>query len=163
MAKWIKLFGNQYLGFWILGLLLFFIQEIPYMLMPLFQLKVNPIMNMEESSVAFNICEKILGSLCIATMIFIVHKDAVIFSIDDKIGKMFFALIIFTILANFLGWALYVTGHQSIFIMMAFIVLLPPLYYIFIGLWRKNIVLAVVGFVFMLVHFFHVLGNLRMN
>ena len=77
MAKWNKLFGNQYLGFWILGLLFFAIQEIPYMLMPLFQLKTKPIMNMEESSVVLNICEKVLGSICIATMIFIVHKDAV--------------------------------------------------------------------------------------
>lgn len=163
MVKWIRLFDNQYLGFWILGLLLFAVQEIPYMLMPLFQLKENPIMNMQESSVVLNFCEKFLGSLCIASMIFIVHKDAVIFSIDDYQDKIIFALIIITLLVNFFGWALYFTGHQSITVMMFFIVLLPPLYYALIGLWRKNIFLAVVGFVFMLVHFFHVLGNLRRN
>ena len=32
MVRWIKLFGNQYLGFWILGLVLFALQEIPYMI-----------------------------------------------------------------------------------------------------------------------------------
>ena len=31
MVRWFKLLGNQYLGFWILGLVLFAIQEIPYM------------------------------------------------------------------------------------------------------------------------------------
>ena len=65
MVKWIKIFDNQYVGFWVLGLLLFLIQEIPYMVMPLFKLETNPIMNMQESSVFLNTCEKVLGSLCI--------------------------------------------------------------------------------------------------
>ena len=46
MFKWMKLFDNQYFGFWILGLVLFAIQEIPYMIMPLLKLKSNPIMDM---------------------------------------------------------------------------------------------------------------------
>lgn len=163
MIKWVKLFGNQYLGFWILGLLLFAIQEIPYMLMPLFKLEANPIMDMPESSAILNICEKALGSLCIVLMAFIVHKNAVFFSIADKSEKIFFILAVGVLVANFIGWALYFTGHQSIFVMMFFIVLLPPLYYVFIGLWRKNTILTVVGCIFLIVHFTHVLGNLKMK
>ena len=71
MLKWIKIFDNQYVGFWVLGLILFLIQEMPYMVMPLFKLETNPIMNMQESSVVLNVCEKILGSSCIAFMTFI--------------------------------------------------------------------------------------------
>ena len=48
-------------------------QEIPYMIMPFLKLKSNPIMNMTETSVALDILEKILGSLCIILMIFIVN------------------------------------------------------------------------------------------
>ena len=33
MVCWVKLFGKQYLGFWVLGLVLFAFQEIPHMLM----------------------------------------------------------------------------------------------------------------------------------
>lgn len=55
MAKWIKLFDNQYLGFQILGIVLFAMQEIPYMIMPFLKLKSNPIMNMTETSVALDI------------------------------------------------------------------------------------------------------------
>ena len=62
MVKWIKLFSNQYLGFWLLGLVLFAIQEIPYMVMPLLKLKTNPIMNMTETSPCLDILEKILGN-----------------------------------------------------------------------------------------------------
>lgn len=163
MVKWIKLFGNQYLGFWAVGLLLFALQEIPYMIMPLFKLEENPIMNMQESSVVLDICEKVLGSLCIVLMTFIVHKNVSLFSIHEKSEKLFFVLAIVVLSANFIGWALYFTGLKTIFVMMFFIVLLPPLYYIFIGLWRKNICLVITGSIFLAVHFIHVLGNLKID
>ena len=161
MIRWIKLFGNQYLGFWALGLAFFAIQEIPYMLMPLFHPETNPIMNMTETSAVLDVCEKILGSLCIALMVFIVHKDASLFSVADGREKLFFVLAMVVLLANFFGWTLYFAGHQSVFVMMLFIVALPPLYYVAIGLWRQNTPLTVTGALFLAVHFVHVLGNLR--
>lgn len=163
MFKFFKLFGNYRFGFWILGLALFVIQEIPYMIMPLFELETNPIMNMKESSAALDIAEKILGSLCIALMIFIVHKDSKLFSLADGREKLFFILTAAVLLLNFIGWAFYFAGHQSVFVMMFFIVVMPPLYYVFIGLWRNNIILTVTGGVFLIVHFVHVLGNLRLD
>ena len=163
MVKFFKLFGNQYLGFWVLGLLLFAVQEIPYMIMPLFKLDANPIMNMKESSVILEILEKILGSACIAFMIFIVHKDSNLFSIADGKEKLFFSLSVFVLLLNFIGWAIYFGGHQSVFVMMFFIVLMPPLYYVFIGLWRNNIILTITGSVFLAVHLIHVWGNLKLE
>ena len=161
MVRWIRIFGNQYLGFWVLGLVLFALQEIPYLLMPLLHLQTNPIMNMTEASAALDACEKILGSLCIALMVFVVHRDAALFSVAEGREKLFFTLAVVILLANFFGWALYFTGRQSLFIMMFFIVLLPPLYYVTIGLWRQNVPLTTTGAVFLVVHFTHVLGNLR--
>ena len=70
-------------------------------------------------------------------------------------------LAVVILLANFFGWMLYFAGHQSTFVMMLFIVTMPPLYYVAIGLWRQNTPLAVTGAVFLAAHFFHVLGNLR--
>ena len=161
MVRWFRLFGNQYAGFWALGLLLFAVQEIPYILMPFIRLKTNPIMNMTETSPVLDVCEKILGSLCIALMMFVIHRDAVFFSIAEGREKLFFTLTALILLANFAGWALYFTGRQSLFVMMAFIVAMPPLYYMTIGLWRQNTPLVITGAVFLAVHFLHVLGNLR--
>ena len=161
MVRWFKLFGEQYFGFWILGLVLFAIQEIPYMVMPLFRLETNPIMNMVETSAALDVCEKVLGSLCIALMLFVVHKDAVLFSISEEREKLYFTLALIALLTNFFGWGLYFSGHQSVFVMMLFIVVMPPLYYAAVGLWRRNVPLAVTGCVFLVVHFMHVYGNLR--
>lgn len=163
MFRFVKIFGNQYLGFWIFGLILFAVQEIPYMIMPLLKLQSNPIMNMKESSALLDTCEKILGSLCIAFMIFIVHKNAELFSITSKNEKVFFCLAVLVLLLNFAGWILYFTGHQSIFVMMFFIVVMPPLYYVFIGLWRNNTILTITGCVFLIVHYCHVLGNLKLE
>ena len=161
MVRWFKLFGNQYLGFWLMGLVLFAVQEIPYMLMPLFRLETNPIMNMTEASTALDACEKFLGSLCIALMVFVIHKDALAFSVSNGREKLFFTLAVVILLANFFGWALYFTGHQSTLVIMLFIIVMPPLYYVTLGLWRQNTPLAVIGAVFLAIHFFHVLGNLR--
>ena len=101
MVRWIKLFRDQYLGFWALGLLLFALQEIPYMVMPMLHLETNPIMNMTETSAALNICEKVLGSLCIALMVFVVHRDAVLFSIAPGRERLFFSLAVILLLANY--------------------------------------------------------------
>lgn len=163
MVRWVKLFGRQYLGFWVMGLVLFAIQEIPYMVMPLFELETNPIMNMQESSVVLNVCEKILGSLCIAIMTFVVHEDAKLFSLSKWKERFFFGLAMGTLLLNFLGWGLYFNGHQGLMIMMIFIVALPPLYYIFVGLWRKNIILTTTGIMFLCVHFIHTYSNLTIG
>lgn len=163
MFKFFKLFGSQYLGFWVLGLLLFAVQEIPYMVMPLFKLQTNPIMNMTESSRILDICEKALGSLCIAFMIFVVNKNSNLFLPADGKEKIFFALSVTVLLLNFIGWGIYFCGRQSVFVMMLFIVIMPPLYYFFIGLWRKNILLTVTAVPFLIIHFIHVLGNLRLE
>ena len=163
MFRFFRLFKEQYLGFWILGLALFVVQEIPYMVMPLFKLDTNPIMNISESSAALDVAEKILGSLCIALMIFIVHKDSKLFSIANGREKLFFVLTVSVLLLNFIGWAVYFAGHQSVFVMMFFIVSMPPLYYVFIGFWRNNIILTVTGSIFLAVHLIHVWGNLKLE
>ena len=89
-------------------------------------------------SVCLDILEKLLGSLCIALMVFIVNKDTSFFEIETGIQKIAFISMIMVLLLNFIGWGLYFKGYQSIGIMMFFIVFLPPLYYILIGVWRKN-------------------------
>lgn len=159
MLKWIRITENQYLGFWILGLVLFIIQEIPYMAMPFMHLETNPIMEIQEKSIILNICEKILGSMCIAAMVFIVHENASVFSVE-KTGIYFYCALA-VILLNFTGWGIYFSGRQSMAVMMFFLVVLPPLYYIFIGLWRNNSALAVIGCLFLIAHTANVWNNLR--
>ncbi len=161
MIKWIKIYGTQYFGFWVFGLILFALQEVPYMVMPLLKLENNPIMNMQESSIILDRIEKILGSLCIAIMTFVVQENASLFRIGSGISKIGFISAAAVLLLNFFGWGLYFYGFQSLGIMMFFIVALPPLYYVCIGLWRQNWILLATGAVFEIVHFIHVYMNLK--
>ena len=160
MFKWVKLFKNQYFGLWLIGLLLFAIQEIPYMIMPLIPLETNPIMNMPENSMFLDICEKIAGVLCVAVMVLIVHKDNKLFSVRTKTEIAFFSAAAGAIALNFLGWILYFCGIQSVAVMILFLFALPPLYYLFIGLWRKNYVLVAVSGIFFVIHLSNAFVNL---
>lgn len=161
MVKWIKITENQYFGFWFLGLLFFAVQEIPYMIMPLMKLNTNPIMEMTDKSVFLNVCEKALGSLCIALMLFAVNDRVSIFNLDSKRDVITFSLVMAVLLLNFVGWGLYFKGFQSTVVMMAFLVALPPLYYAFIGLWRSNTVLFITAWLFLGAHIMNVWNNLK--
>lgn len=160
MIKWRKIFGNHYLGIWFLGLAFFFVQEIPYMIMPLLHLNSNPIMEMQTKFITLDVLEKIFGSLSIAVMILIVNGETKWFSLKDVQERVSFIGVIVTILLYFLGWGLYFGGYQSVAIMMIFLVVMPPFYYIAIGLWRKNYILAVIGGFFLLIHFLNVMTSL---
>ncbi|MCM1382390.1 MAG: hypothetical protein NC085_06430 [Muribaculaceae bacterium] len=120
-------------------------------------------MNMTESSPVLDIFEKILGTLCIAFMLFIVNENSNLFLPAEGKERIFFILAAIALLLNFIGWGIYFCGRQSVFVMMFFIVLMPPLYYFFIGLWRKNILLTVTAVPFLIIHFVHVLGNFKLE
>lgn len=160
MFKWIKIVKNQYFGFWLIGILLFVMQEIPYMIMPLIHLKTNPIMEMPTRILFLDILEKIFGILSVAVMILVVHKDNKLFSINTKKEITFFGVATSIIILNFIGWIIYFCGGQSVAVMIIFIFCLPPLYYLFIGLWRSNYFLVIVSGLFFIVHLSNAFVNL---
>lgn len=161
MVKWLKITENQYFGFWMLGLVLFALQEVPYMLMPFLKLKTNPIMNMQETFVFLDVCEKILGSLCVFLMTFVIQKNVGFWNLGERNGQIGFGLAVVVLLLNYLGWGMYFHGFQPIWVMLLFIVVLPPIYYVCIGLWRQNWPLIFNGILFLAVHFTHVFCSLK--
>ena len=152
MFKWVKIVKNQYLGCWLIGVLLFAIQEIPYMIMPLLHLETNPIMTMPTNSIFVDLCQNILGVLCVVALILIVNKDNQLFAVKTKAEITFFSLAVGVIVLNFFGWVLYFCGLQSVVVMIIFLFAMPPLYYFFIGLWRKNYFLVALSSMFFVIH-----------
>lgn len=160
MFKWVKIIKNQYFGLWLIGLVLFVVQELPYIIMPLISLQTNPIMNMPTSSVFLDVCEKIFGILCVVVMVLIVHRDNKLFSVKTKSEIAFFSVAAGAIALNFIGWLLYFCGTQTVAVMIIFIFALPPLYYLFIGLWRKNYFLVGTAGLFFAIHLSNAFINL---
>lgn len=161
MVKWARLTKNQCFGFFALGLAFFLLQELPYIAMPFIPLASNPLMEMQDKSGVLNAVEKMLGVSCIITMLFLVRGDAKWFSLNNKKEKTCFALAMISIIGYFIGWIFYYNGFQSLPLILCLLVALPPIYYTFIGLWRKNYVLAVLGGMFLIAHMTNVWNNLK--
>ena len=159
--KWFRLTENQYFGFFALGLALFILQQVPYIVMPLIRMESNVLMEMQDKSAILNTVEKILGVSCVVVMIFLVRDDAKWFSLDTLHGRVFFFLAMAAIIIYFIGWIFYFNGVQNLPLLLGILVTMPPIYYSFIGLWRKNYVLAVLGGVFLIAHMSNVWNNLK--
>lgn len=161
MVRWVKLARNQSLGFFALGLVFFILQELPYIMMPLIPLSANPLMEMQDKSVVLNAFEKVLGVSCIVSMLFLVRNDASWFSLGTPKEKAFFSIAMAAIAGYFIGWIFYFNGFQGLPLIFCLLVALPPVYYSFIGLWRRNYVLAVLGGMFFVAHLSNVWNNLK--
>ena len=161
MVKWIRITQNQYLGFFALGLAFFVLQELPYIIMPLIPLQTNLLMEMQDKSTVLNAVEKVLGVSCIITMLFLVRGDSKWFSLSTSRERIFFTIAIIAIIGYFSGWIFYYCGFQSLPLILSTLVAMPPIYYASIGLWRKNYILAVLGFLFLLVHISNVWNNFK--
>jgi len=161
MVRWFAVTQNQYVGFFTFGLALFVLQQLPYIVMPFIQMEANLLMEMQDKSMLLNAIEKILGVSCIVVMLFLVRGDAQWFSVHTLHEKIFFCAAMLAISGYFVGWVFYFNGFQNLFIIFCFLVALPPIYYSFIGLWRGNYPLAVLGGMFLIAHLSNVWNNLR--
>lgn len=160
MVKWFRLTKNQYVGFFAVGLILFLLQELPYIVMPFISLDSNPLMEMQDASVILNLIEKVLGVSSIVTMLFLVHAEDKWFSLKTSKEKIYFGIAMAAIVGYFVGWIFYVNGFQSLPLMLCTLVALPPIYYALIGMWRRNYVLVVLGSLFFVAHVANVWNNL---
>jgi hypothetical protein len=160
MLKWFKITKNQYFGLFLLGFALFALQELPYMIMPLIPLKTNVLMDMEDKIAVLNALEKTAGIACVIIMLFLVRADTKGFSLETRAEKISFAFAAAALGAYFVGWIFYFCGYQGRALILALLVAMPPIYYSFIGLWRKNYVLAIAGVLFLAIHVTNVSFNL---
>lgn len=152
VKKWVKIYKNTWLGLFVLGFLFLFLQEIPYIIMPFINLVNNPLMEMVSTYPILDIIEKILGISIIISMIFIINSDTKEkFFISFK-EKIFFAISIALLLGYYIGWIFYFNGFNPLYMILIVLVGFPPLYYTFIGLWRKNYILVILGILFLVFH-----------
>ena len=152
MLKFLHLFKHYFLGISFVGILAFAIQEIPYMIMPLIKPESNPIMNMENEFKWIGTVQGIFGVLSMVILMLIVRDDVKAFSIANSKERVFFIITLLMIIINFVGWALYYTGHQYGWLIVLSQFAVVPLYYLFYGLWKSNYLLVVVTVPFFLIH-----------
>lgn len=163
MLKFVHLFKNYYFGISFIGILAFVIQEIPYIIMPLIKPASNPIMNMQNEIKWIETIQGILGMLSMILLMLIVRDDVKLFSIITTKDKVFFALTVFMILINFVGWTFYYLGYQYGWLIVISQFAVVPLYYLFFGLWKSNYLLAGTATLFFIIHTINGFMNFMMK
>lgn len=152
MLKFVHLFKNYYFGISFIGIVAFVIQEIPYIIMPLIKPASNPIMNMQNEIKWIETIQGILGMLSMVLLMLLVRDDVKSFSITTTKDKVFFALTVFMILINFVGWTVYYLGYQYGWLIVISQFAVVPLYYLFFGLWKSNYLLVGTATLFFIIH-----------
>lgn len=118
--------------------------------MPFIEIANNPLMEMVNTYPLLDIFEKILGISTIISMIFIVNSKVDLFNSFKE--KIYLIISIILLIGYYLGWIFYFSGYQSLYFVLITLVGFPPLYYMFIGLWRKNYLVVIIGILFLFVH-----------
>ena len=152
MIKFIHLFKNYYLGISFIGIAAFVIQEIPYIVMPIFKPASNPIMSMTNEIKWIETVQGIFGILSMIILMLIVRDDVKLIPIETTKDKTFLFLTILMILINFVGWILYYMGHQYGWLIIISQFAVVPLYYLFFGLWKSNYLLVGAAVPFFVIH-----------
>ncbi|ADL35855.1 hypothetical protein bpr_III169 [Butyrivibrio proteoclasticus B316] len=152
MIKLLHLFKNYYLGISFIGIAAFVIQEIPYIVMPLIKPASNPIMNMSNEIKWIGTVQGIFGILSMILLMLIVRDDVKLIPKETTKEKIFLFLMILMILINFIGWILYYMGYQYGWLIIITQFAVVPLYYLFLGLWQRNYLLAGTAVPFFVIH-----------
>lgn len=146
------LFKHYFLGISFIGIAAFVIQEIPYIAMPLIKPASNPIMNMTNEIKWIETVQGIFGMLAMILLMLIVRDDVKLIPRETAKDKIFFSLAVLMIVINFLGWTMYYMGYQYGWLILISQFAVVPLYYLFIGLWRRNYLLAGAAVPFFVIH-----------
>jgi hypothetical protein len=94
-------------------------------------------------------------------LLFLVRCDADWFSLSGTKEVVFFGVAVPAIVGYFIGWIFYWNGNQSLPLILGTLVALPPICYVFLGLWRGNTPLVIAGGLFLIAHLSNVWNNLR--
>lgn len=152
MIRLFRLYGHYCFGLSLAGFIAFVIQELPYIVMPLIDPASNPIMNMQGGLPWLERAEGIAGMLTMVLTMLVFRDDKPFFSLATEGEKACFAAMALAIAVNFAGWACYYLGYQAGWLMVLTQFAMVPLYYLFFGLWKGNLPLAVSAAVFFVIH-----------
>lgn len=145
MIKWLKLTSTYFLGFFPLGIVFFLLQELPYLILPRLGVSLTPLMSLPTAFSWLDFLEKFFGIATVVTFVFIVRTPI-------RPQQLFLRAAAVPLAIYYVGWGIYTLGFHALFFYLFFLVLMPPLYYIFLGLWRKNKVSVLLGLPFLILH-----------
>jgi hypothetical protein len=93
-----------------------------------------------------NIIEQVFGIMTVAVLILLINKNA------ERNNTLYLGLAILFLLGYYFAWVFYYRGVVSPWLLIAGIAAMPPLYFIFVGLWMNNYVALIPCVIFGITH-----------
>ncbi len=137
---------NYKISFSLTGLMLYALQLLPniiWMLAP----PANDVLT-KNSSVypILNIIEQVFGIMTVALLILLINKNKV------RSSKLYIGLAILFLAGYYVAWIFYYRGVVAPWLLIIGIAAMPPLYFFFVGLWKRNYAALVSCVIFGITH-----------
>lgn len=130
----LKALKQHRFGFSLYALLVFVLQELPYLPWAIWPPRENPLAGNAAAYPWLEITEKAAGILTLALLILLIRKDGEKPSFKNR----FFTLAAICLAGYYASWIAYFSGVTSGWLIVIGLTALVPVYYLFVALWLKN-------------------------
>lgn len=137
---------NYIFGFSLIGFILYILQLFPNIIWMLIPPTNNVLMGNSSIYPILNIIEQVFGIMTVALLILLINKGG------KSNRKLYIILAILFLAGYYAAWILYYKGMVSPWLLIIGLAAMPPLYFLFVGLWMRNYVVLIPCVVFGVTH-----------
>lgn len=137
---------NYVFGFSLIGLIFYALQLLPNIIWLLAPPANNVLTKNSSAYPILNIIEQVYGIMTVALLILLINKDV------GRNSNLYIGLAILFLVGYYIAWIFYYKGVVSPWLLIIGIAAMPPLYFLFVGLWVKNYVVLLPCVIFGVIH-----------
>lgn len=137
---------NYVFGFSLMGLILYALQLLPNIIWMLAPPANNALTKNSSAYPILNIIEQVFGIMTVALLILLINKDG------GRNSNLYIGLAILFLVVYYIAWIFYYKGVVSPCLLITGIAAMPPLYFLFVGLWMKNYISLIPCVIFGVTH-----------
>jgi hypothetical protein len=137
---------NYGFGLSLIGLIFYALQLLPNIVWMLAPPANNVLAKNSSVYPILNIIERVSGIITVALLILLINKSG------GRSSNLYIGLAILFLAVYYSAWIFYYQGMIAPWLLIIGIAAMPPLYFLFVGLWMKNYAALIAGVVFGVTH-----------
>lgn len=141
-----KIMKNYKFGFSLAGLILYVLQLLPNIIWVLAPPVNDALARNSSPYPIMNVIERVFGFMTVVLLILLINKGG------RKNSRLYMGLAALFLAAYYISWVLYYKGVVCPWLLVIGLAAMPPLYFIFAGIWMKNYAVIIPGVIFGITH-----------
>lgn len=137
---------NYIFGFSLIGLILYAFQLFPNIIWMLAPPANNVLVKNSSVYPILNMIERVFGIMTVALLIMLLNKGG------GSNNNLYLGLAILFLVGYYVAWVFYYKGVVSPWLLIIGLAAMPPLYFLFVGLWMNNDVVLIPCVIFGVTH-----------